>query len=339
MAPRARGKYSSPVDIHFSLPHCDALPPGCMLVGALVQTAQPALREGPRTGRPAGMETGPNRTTEVSVEMNPIKLKRTLKQGGHVFGCMLSAMASTRFGSALAGSTLDYAIVDSEHGSRDRAEIQLLCAMLRSADVTPIVRVPIPKPEWVAMALDAGTAGVLVPYCETVAEVQAVVATAKWHPLKGEYLIRAVTDGVFPSKETKKYLQNRHKESLVIIGIESQPAYENLDAILDVGDIDGVFIGPNDMSTSLGIPDDYQNPKYLRVVKDIIERCAGRNIPVMVHQQTIETSSTAIKLGARFVLHSSDSRMLQRIMQEEMNALRMAAGAGAASAKDTVETV
>ena len=125
----------------------------------------------------------------------------------------------------------------------------------------------------------------------------------------------------------------------VIIGIESEPAYKNLDAILDVGGIDAVFIGPNDMSTSLGIPDDYTNKKYLRVVEDIIKRCAARKISVMVHQQTIATSTKAIKLGARFVLHSSDGRMLQRIMQEEMNALRKAAGATTSAQKDTVETV
>ncbi len=270
--------------------------------------------------------------------MNPIKLKRTLKSGGHVFGCMLSQMASTRFGPVLAGSTLDYAVIDSEHGSRDRAEIQQLASMLRHADITPIVRVPIPKSEWVAMALDAGAAGVLVPYCETVEEVQAVVAVAKWHPLKGENLIRAVRDNVLPSPETKKYLANRRKESFIIIGIESEPAYKNLDNILDVGGIDGIFIGPNDMSTSLGVPDDYSNRKYLRVIKDIIARCAARKIPVMVHQQTIETSTKAIELGARFVLHSSDGRMLQRIIQEDMNALRKAAGAAARAAKDTVET-
>ena len=271
--------------------------------------------------------------------MNASKLRRTLKSGGHVFGCMLSQMASTRFEQVLAGSTLDYAVIDSEHGSRDRTEIQNLTGMLRRADITPIVRIPIPKSEWVAMALDAGTAGVLVPYCETVEEVQACVATAKWHPLKGEYLRRAVEDNVLPSAETKKYLQNRRKESFVIIGIESEPAYKNLDAILDVGGIDAVFIGPNDMSTSLGIPDDYTNKKYLRVVEDIIKRCAARKIPVMVHQQTIATSTKAIKLGARFVLHSSDGRMLQRIMQEEMNALRKAAGAKTSAQKDTVETV
>ena len=88
--------------------------------------------------------------------MNPIKLKRVLKSGGHVFGCMLSQMASTRFGPVLAGSTLDYEVIEGEHGSRDRAEIQQLTGMLRHADITPIVRVPVPKAEWVAMALDAG---------------------------------------------------------------------------------------------------------------------------------------------------------------------------------------
>ena len=271
--------------------------------------------------------------------MNPTKLRRTLKSGGHVFGCMLSQMASTRFEQVLAGSTLDYAIIDSEHGSRDRTEIQELTGMLRRADIAPIVRIPVPKAEWVAMALDAGTAGILVPYCETVEEVQAVVATAKWHPLKGEYLRRAVENNELPSKQTRKYLQNRRKESFVIIGIESEPAYQNLDAILDVGSIDGVFIGPNDMSTSLGIPDDYGNKKYLNVVEDIIKRCAAKKIPVMVHQQTIKTSSKAIQLGARFVLHSTDGRMLQRVIQNEMNALRKVAGATATAATDTVDTV
>ena len=101
--------------------------------------------------------------------MNPSQLKRALKKGGHVFGCMLSAMASTRFGPTLAGAGIDYAIIDAEHGSRDRAEIQSLCTMLSSANVTPVVRVPIPKSEWVAMALDAGTAQILplhgMPFC------------------------------------------------------------------------------------------------------------------------------------------------------------------------------
>ena len=119
--------------------------------------------------------------------MNPSKLRRTLKQGGHVFGCMLSpdglGRGSARYLPAVLSTTRSST---TEHSSRDRTEIQSLVGMLRQADITTDwCASPIPKAEWVAMAHDAGTAGVLVPYCETVEEVQAVVATAKWHPLKG----------------------------------------------------------------------------------------------------------------------------------------------------------
>ena len=276
--------------------------------------------------------------------MDGVELKRTLGEGGLVFGCMLSAMGTTRFRNALQGATLDFVVIDSEHGSRDRKEIQELCRMLRDVDITPIVRVPAPLSHWVAMALDAGAAGVLVPYCETIEEVQACVATAKWHPLKGEYLIRAVAEGVFPSERTREYLEARHAESIVIIGIESEPAHGRLDAILDVGSIDGIFIGPNDMTTSLGIPDEVTNPRYLEVIKSVIERAEAHGVPVMIHQQTIDTSTTAIELGARFVMHSGDARLMQVAMQEHMAALRAVArrvhGSGdAVAGSDTIETV
>ena len=276
--------------------------------------------------------------------MDGIYLKKTLSSGGFVFGCMLSGMGTTRFRRSLEGSDLDYVVIDSEHGSRDRKEIQELCQMLRDINVAPIVRIPVPMAHWVAMALDAGAAGILVPYCETVEEVQECVATAKWHPLKGEYLRRAVEENILPSDDSKKYLEARHAETVIIIGIESEPAYKRLDALLEVDGIDGIFVGPNDMTTSLGIPDQVTNPKYLDVISNIIEKSESRNIPVMIHQQTIETSIKAIELGARFILHSSDSRFMQSAIQEQMSQLRSKVSTisgqdFAGTVSDTVETV
>ncbi len=271
--------------------------------------------------------------------MNAVELKERLQGGGMVFGCMFSAIGTTRFKGALAGSTLDYVVIDSEHGSRDRKEIQELCLMLREIEITPIVRVPVPMAHWVAMALDAGAAGVLVPYVETVEEVRETVATARWHPLKGEYLRRAMEEDVFPSEATKQYLQGRRRESIVIIGIESEPAVSNLDAILDVGGIDGIFIGPNDMTTSLGIPDETKNERYLDVIRDVVARSEVRNVPVMVHHQNVEDSLASIALGARFVLHSIDARFMQAAMQEQFAELRAAAGERVGGGEDTIETV
>lgn len=269
--------------------------------------------------------------------MDGARLKATLGEGGRVYGFMISAMASPRFIKALKGAPIDYAIIDAEHGSRGRAEIEALVTMLRGAELAPIVRVPVPKAEWVAMALDAGAAGILVPYCETVEEVRAVVATAKWHPLKGAYLRRAVETGELPSAASEAYLAERHKDTFCLIGIESVPAVENLEAILDVGHIDGIFIGPNDMSTSLGIPNDYEDETYWQTVEQVITCAEARGVPVMVHHQTRETSIRAMDAGARFVLHAMDTNLLQRALQNEFGALRDHAGEKTGAHKDTVD--
>jgi len=276
--------------------------------------------------------------------MDAIRLKETLAGGGTVFGFMIVAMGSTRFQRGLEGSGIDFVVIDSEHGSRDRAEILELTTMLRSLDITPIVRVPVPMPHYVAMALDAGAAGVLVPYCEDLDEIQACVATGKWHPMKGEYRTRAVTEGVFPSEETRTYLEDRHRESIVLIGVESEPAYKNLDKLLDIEGVDAIFIGPNDMTTSLGIPDEFDNPKYLDVVQDVIDRSEAKGKPVMIHQWRVEDSRRTIGRGSRFVMHGMDMQLMADGMRDQFRQLRevgaqVRGGVEIIEGRDTAETV
>ena len=254
--------------------------------------------------------------------MKPSDLKAALKAKRPVFGFMVSATASMRWGRVFAGSTLDFVVIDSEHGSRDRQLIADTVAQMQSLDITAIVRTPNTEEVYVAMALDAGADGVLVPYCETVDEVRHCAVKLRTHPLKGEYYERVVETGEYPSEKSKKYLAERHKNHIFIMGIESEPAANRVGELIDCADIDGVFIGPNDMSTSLGIPDESGNPIYLDTLSKIIAEADKRGIPTMIHQQTIDTSAKAIELRARFIMHSSDAGILLRGTQEEFAELR-----------------
>ena len=254
--------------------------------------------------------------------MKPSDLKAALKAKRPVFGFMVSATASMRWGRVFAGSTLDFVVIDSEHGSRDRQLIADTVAQMQSLDITAIVRTPNTEEVYVAMALDAGADGVLVPYCETVDEVRHCAVKLRTHPLKGEYYERVVETGEYPSEKSKKYLAERHINHIFIMGIESEPAANRVGELIDCADIDGVFIGPNDMSTSLGIPDESGNPIYLDTLSKIIAEADKRGIPTMIHQQTIDTSAKAIELGARFIMHSSDAGILLRGTQEEFAELR-----------------
>ena len=254
--------------------------------------------------------------------MKPSDLKAALKAKRPVFGFMVSATASMRWGRVFAGSTLDFVVIDSEHGSRDRQLIADTVAQMQSLDITAIVRTPNTEEVYVAMALDAGADGVLVPYCETIDEVRHCAVKLRTHPLKGEYYERVVETGEYPSEKSKKYLSERHKNHIFIMGIESEPAANRVGELIDCADIDGVFIGPNDMTTSLGIPDESGNPIYLDTLSKIIAEADKRGIPTMIHQQTIDTSAKAIELGARFIMHSSDAGILLRGTQEEFAELR-----------------
>ncbi len=244
--------------------------------------------------------------------MEGLELKEKLEAGGIVYGTMITTSRNPRWALRVADLGLDYVVIDTEHSPLGRGEVADLLVALNYGGIVSIVRIPIPDPHYVTMALDAGAQGVLAPYCETVEEVERVVAAAKWRPLKGALAKKVMALGDFPSDSTRKYLENRNRNSICIIGIESVPAIENLGNILQVNGIDAIFVGPNDLSISLGIPDQYEHSSYEAALRRILALCKAHGVPALIHHQTVALTHKWIKEGARFVLYSSDARLMHR---------------------------
>ncbi|MFL2761773.1 MAG: HpcH/HpaI aldolase family protein [Dehalococcoidia bacterium] len=249
--------------------------------------------------------------------MNGEQLREKTSSGGIVYGTMLSVGTNPRWTQTISQFGLDYVILDTEHSPRSRAEVADYLAAFNYSGVVPIVRIPIPASHYVTMYLDAGAQGILAPYCETVDQVKEVVAAARWRPLKGALAAKAVDQNELPSIETRKYLENRNKNNVCIIGIESVPAIENLENILQVQGIDAIFVGPNDLSITLGIPDQYDHPDYESALRQIISLSNAAGKPVLIHHQTVELTQKWLKEGARFVLYSSDARIMHNGYRDE----------------------
>jgi len=254
--------------------------------------------------------------------VNGEQLKQKVNSGGIVYGTMISLGRNPRWSSAFSNFGLDYAILDTEHAARSRSEVADYLAAFRYSGVVPIVRVPIPASHYVTMYLDAGAQGVLAPYCETVEQVKEVVAATKWRPLKGELAEKAVNTGEFPSPATKEYLEDRNRNNVCIIGIESVPAITNLENILEVDGIDAVFVGPNDLSITLGVPDQYDHPDYEAALREVISKCQAAETPVLIHHQTVELTQKWLREGARFVLYSSDASTLHNGFRNEFGQIK-----------------
>jgi 2-keto-3-deoxy-L-rhamnonate aldolase RhmA len=254
--------------------------------------------------------------------MNGAQLREKMRAGETVWGTMTSLVRNPRWAGVYGRLCFDFVIVDTEHSPTGRADAADLAAAFLGAGICPIVRVPTTEPHATIMALDAGFHGVLVPYCETPEEVKAVVHAARLRPLKGALHAQARDEGRFPSEETRRYLERRNANVVVIIGIESVPAVENLEKILDVGGIDVIFIGPNDLSVSLGVPDEYTHPKFVETVDHIIRTAQQRGIPAGGHWQTEEQIAYWLGKGSRFALFSSDVRALTEGYRATLNRLR-----------------
>ena len=254
--------------------------------------------------------------------MNGAELKEKVHGGGIIYGTMLSMSRNPRWSTPMSAFGLDYVIIDTEHSPRDRTDIADFLAAFNFSGVVPIVRIPIPDSHYVTMALDAGAHGILAPYCETVEEAKEVVAAAKWRPLKGALVRQAVDTGELPSEASKTYLENRNRNNVCIIGIESTPGIAELDNILKVGGIDAIFVGPNDLTISLGHPDQYDHPDYEAALREILSKCKAHNTPTLIHHQTVALTQKWLTEGARFVLYSSDARTMHNGFREEFGAIK-----------------
>ena len=254
--------------------------------------------------------------------MNGQELKEIIKAGGVVYGSMLSMSRNPRWATPVAGFGLDYIVIDSEHSPRDRSEIADLLAALTRIGVVPIVRIPAAQYIYATNAIDAGAQGVLAPYCETVEEARAVAGAAKWLPMKGEFVRRAVEKGEFPSEATREYLEKRNLNNICIIGIESVPAMRNLPDILKIDGVDAIFVGPNDLTISLGIPDQFDHPDYEAALRKIIKLSREHGKAVLIHHQSVALTQKWLREGARFVLFSSDARSLHNAYRDEFAAIK-----------------
>jgi 4-hydroxy-2-oxoheptanedioate aldolase len=143
--------------------------------------------------------------------------------------------------------------------------------------------------------------------------------------LKGERLREALQKQDSLESKLKDYLRDYNKENFLMINIESVPAIERLDQILAEPGLDGVIVGPHDLSLSLGLPEQYRDPRFEDAVRQIISKAREKGLSVGIHfPQEPELQIKWAKAGANIIMHSSDVALFQQRLKEDIKAIRCA---------------
>jgi len=260
--------------------------------------------------------------------MNVIQLKNAIRDGRKVFGTLVES-TSAHWPNHLKNTGLDFVFLDTEHIVLDRESLSWMCRTYEAVDLAPIVRIPSPDPFAACQALDGGAAGILAPYVETVEQVKSLRGAVKLKPIKGRRLERILNGQEEMEPELERYITERNRNNLLLVNIESIPAMENLDAILSVPDLDGIVIGPHDLTCSLAIPEQYQHPRFIVAIRTIVTKTREHGLIAGIHFMGCGPVSLAIdwlKMGINLHIQHADIAFVTRGIVEDIEAMRAALG-------------
>jgi len=248
-----------------------------------------------------------------------------LEAGKNVYGTCVTA-TGPMWPGAVRSAGLDFVFIDTEHIPLDRNELALFCQQYKSQGITPIVRIPSPDIYRACQAIDAGAQGIVVPYIESRDQVLDLVGAVKYRPLKGALLEAYLLGKKKMPENLSSYIQNFNKENICIANIESVPAMEKLDEILSVPGLDAVFIGPHDLSVSLGLPEQYDHPDFEKAVTTIIHTTRKKGLHIGIHfSLEPERQIQWMKQGANIIVHSFDIALFVQRLKSDMQLIKAAA--------------
>jgi 2-keto-3-deoxy-L-rhamnonate aldolase RhmA len=190
--------------------------------------------------------------------MKQNRMKEKLRAGEPVYGVSVM-IPSPQIVEMVGAAGFDWVLLDCEHGTLTLESVELMAMAAEACGITAIARPVTRSPEHILQVLDRGVMGVQVPHVNTAEDARQVVASVKYHPLGQRGLAAGTRAAVYDSHGTlADYVKAANDATLIAIQLEEESAIRNIDELLKVDDIDVFFIGPSDLSQSMGHPG---NPK------------------------------------------------------------------------------
>lgn len=234
-------------------------------------------------------------------------LKDSFRERASVFGTWVT-IGHPDIADILETLPFDFLVLDSEHAPLGPESLSSLIQVVDGARICPIVRVGTVEQAPVKSALDMGAHGVIFPLISSGTEAASAVRFSKYPPVG--------TRGVAPRKASEygskfaEYLRSANEMTTVVVQIETKEALGHLDEILSTKGVDVGFVGPTDLTMSLGLLDDRSNPRVIEAMKSVIAACDSNGVVPGVLAASVEEARRAVSLGFRFIALGSDSRFI-----------------------------
>ena len=226
---------------------------------------------------------------------------------------------------SLTRTGLDYVIIDTEHGCFSEETTADLILAAEKGGLLPFVRIGDIRRPYVLRMLDIGARGLIVPNIRTLKQVQKLIDCAKFPPLGRRGYCPNRTSGWGAdewSRDVFAYMDECNRRVKLIPQCETRDALEQIEEIAALPGVDGIFIGPFDLSTTMGIPGQFADPEFLAAELRIKKACEAAEKPCYILSMTEEEGSRLLNEGYAGVAHSLDFAMFTDAYTKTVRAIR-----------------
>ena len=246
-------------------------------------------------------------------------LKIRLASGKPSFGTMISVFDAPDIVRILHNCGLEWFFYDSEHGHPNIDRLYGIFGYARLVGITGLIRIPEINKTEIFRAMDMGVDGIVCPNVESAEEARELVKLAKYAPLgeRGVSMTRPHTG--FRKVDAVSYMAQANNDTMIICQMETPKGISNLDTILEVEGIDGILIGPNDLTQSMGIFGQVDNAEYLAMVDKVIALCKKHNKFSGIPGKDINALKRWRDKGVQLLQWGSDVSLLMSKIREGLS--------------------
>ncbi|HLJ13991.1 MAG TPA: aldolase/citrate lyase family protein [Bryobacteraceae bacterium] len=242
------------------------------------------------------------------VKMNPFKQK--LQNGEVVFGQMVLELFTPGIGPMLAASGMEFVIFDMEHGRCDLSLLAEMIASCRGVDIVPMARVPDLRSAPLSRVLDLGARGVMIPRIESRAQLEESIGELKYAPQGKRGVALGIAHDLYRAGDASFFPQ-ANADTCVIALLETAGAFQHLDEIVSVPGLDVAWMGHYDLTVSLGIPAQFDHPRFLEAMDTLVTACRRYHVAPGFLPATPADAVRWIRKGFRAISLGSDVGVFQ----------------------------
>lgn len=246
--------------------------------------------------------------------------KAKLRAGQTVFGCFVRYPDATLI-EVMGYHGWDFLVFDGEHGTVEPRDAEHMTRAAELRGVTPIVRVTTNLQPTILRFMDTGAHGLIVPWVNTAAQADAAVRSVKYHP-RGMRGVAGVRASDYAQAGTlTDYVQKANAETMIVLQVETAEAIDALPEMLKIPDIDVIFIGPNDLSHSLGLPGQVTHPTVQAAMNRIADLVIPSDKALGLMIRDADQARQWAERGARYITITIEG-LLAPAMRGYLNGVR-----------------